>query len=161
MARVCSPSRGAFPLTGMARRASLIVVGVLLVGCLPVGAPIRDAPRQEAERFGPTLVLDVTNRGRTEIEIGYEFEAEHSAGGGSGTVAACERSTMSFGEVSGSYEIIVDGVATEQRFVPPGAPLDAFLVASIDIDADGVAVVGPTRITRAEPPVHMRPLGEC
>ncbi len=52
-----------------------------LTACTPVAVPIVDG-----EPEGPQLAIEVVNASNQESEVGYEFEAVQSSGGGEGTV---------------------------------------------------------------------------
>lgn len=115
-------------------RAGALALGLLLAACLPVG--VEQAP---GAPIGPVLVLDVTNISDRELEVVYEFDSLSSDGSGGGSFGACVRSISLWGEVAGTYSILVEREPLVEADVPPGMPADGYLVVALSIDPDGAA----------------------
>lgn len=130
------------------------VLCVLLSACFPVGQRIEEGPAQPVGPgvVGPTLALLVFNRSPEMVEVGYEFTSPNSSGGGSGSVGPCERLTTPFGQVLGSFQVVVDGTVVDEDTVPAGIAADAYLVIQVDIGADGVPEVGGRLVVATLPP---------
>ncbi len=147
------------------RRASAGALLAVLLGCGPIIVPVHDRAVAEPapmEPPAPELLLDVFNHSATELDVGYEFEADNVAGGGEGLIAACERHMMPFGMVAGDFEVLVDREVVLAGAVPRGAPDDGFLVVVITIEPDGtVEPVPPPRWVRAVPEFVNQPLFDC
>lgn len=123
----------------MARAVLAVGGSFALTACFPVGPP-QVAP---AQPIGPTLAFVVSSQTNERLVIGYEFQDGATGGGGEGEVA-CENTVMRFGEVSGSYSILVGGEEVASGQVPRGVAAGMFMVFRIDIGADGSStVVGP------------------
>jgi hypothetical protein len=138
----------------------LMLAGVTS-GCAPIVVPVAE-PGQPGAPIGPQLVVAVENRSDRDVTVGYEFEAQNSSGGGEGIVVHCEYQQMVFGEVGGSYGVLVDGTPAFDGAVPSGMPADGFLVVRLSIDADGdVTPEGEPAWTRMPPPLTNRPLADC
>ncbi len=119
---------------------------VITTACFPVSGPAVGP----AQIRGPSVALVVTNRTNENRVIGYEFEAESTAGGGEGEVP-CGRTVILFGELVGSYVILADGQPVAEGQVPAAARAGTFLVFRIEIDEEGSAsAMGPD--VRAQPP---------
>ena len=104
-----------------------------------------------AEPAGPILVVAVTNRSDENRFVEYEHQAETAAGGGGGEVS-CGSTVMEFGQVSGSYRLMVDDQEVASGQVPRGVGPDAYVVFQIEIAADGsVSVAGPDLLARPPP----------
>jgi hypothetical protein len=146
--------------------AVAIIAGALLAGCAPVimpAAPDGGPPVPgEAPDFGPGLALDVVNASDREVSVGFEFDSVNAGGGGEGTVPACERTVMTFGDVAGTYEVTVAGTTVVDAQVPPGMPARGYLFVRVQVDADGSASAdGPPRWVAAEPASVTAPLANC
>ena len=140
--------------------AALVLAGVMS-GCAPVVVPVAE-PGQPGAPIGPQLVVAVENRSDRDVAVGYEYESPNSSGGGEGLLPRCEFQEMLFGEVAGSFGLLVDGTPVFDGAVPPGMPADGFLVVRLSIDADGdVTPEGRPAWTRLPPPLTNRPLADC
>jgi hypothetical protein len=140
--------------------AALVLAGATS-GCAPVVMPVAE-PGQPGAPIGPQLVVAVENRSDRDVTVGYEYESPNSSGGGEAFVPRCEFQEMLFGEIAGSFELVVDGAPAFDGTVPPGMPADGFLVVRLSIDADGdVTPGGEPAWTRIPPPLSNRPLADC
>jgi len=137
--------------------AALIVT---LAGCVGVVSdPGREGP---APQLGPQLVVEVVNNGERDVTLSYEFEAGTAGGGGEGMVGGCEHLSLSFGDVAGRFEVMIDGVQAMSGAVPAGAPARGYLALRVVVHPQGaVEAVGPMRWTETEPPVVSRRIGDC
>jgi hypothetical protein len=129
---------------------------VVLAGCFPTTVTV-----DPGQPIGPTLVLDVANASADQRTIAYEFEMGNSSGGGEGTLLACERSTMTFGEIGGRYTVEVDGEPVVDATMPPNVPLDRFVVVRIMIAADGTASAAAPVLSARAPPIETGPIAGC
>jgi hypothetical protein len=121
-----------------------LVAGLLLAGCgfLVPQPAVQEAPAQPAA-IGPTLVLDVVNRRNQPILLQVEFDGANASGGAEGPVDACLRTPWT-AEVTGRFEVLVDGAVVLSGVVPPEVNPGRVAFARIVVSADGeVAVTGP------------------
>ncbi len=133
-----------------------LMIVLALTACTPVVVPIVDG-----EPEGPQLAIEVINASNQESEVGYEFEAVQSSGGGEGTVGRCEQVVVPFGLIGGRYSILLDGEALIEGAVPPGLPADAWVVVRVEIGPDGEGeVIGPRVVARMPNPQPRR-IGDC
>lgn len=134
----------------MGTRALAIGLGILLTGCFAAVQRIEEAPAQPVgpPAVGPQLMLEVTNRSTDPVEVGYDFEADSSSGGGSASVSGCERLLVQFGEVGGTLRISTGGEVIDESRVQPGIPPNSYLVATIEIGADGASEITGRRIAQ-------------
>lgn len=145
--------------------AAIVAGAALLAACAPVvmpaapdGAPLPG----EAPDFGPGLVLDIANASDREVPVSFEFDNVNAGGGGEGSVPACERTVMAFGDVAGTYEITVAGTTVVDARVPPGMPARGYLFVRVRVDGDGSASAdGPPRWVAGEPGMVSAPLADC
>jgi hypothetical protein len=140
--------------------AALLLAGVMSA-CAPIVAPVAE-PGQPGAAIGPQLVVAAENRSDREVTVAYEFEAQNASGGGESLLPRCDYQEVLFGEVAGSYEVLLEGTRALDGTVPPGMPADGFLMVRLSIDADGeVTPQGETGWTRIPPPLTNRPLADC
>ena len=141
----------------MRRGGVAILLAMVLASCAPIAGPMpADA---EPAPIGPEIVIDVWNRSDRDVIVAYEFSAPNAGGGGEGTVAGCERTTMPFGAVAGQWEIIVDGLPAFEGDVPPGMPVRGALVAQVLIGPGGdVTLEGDPAWRPVAPPAASRPI---
>lgn len=148
------------------RRPSAVVTAIVvgaafLGGCAPVVMPAAPAEGQ-APDFGPSLVVDLVNASEDEIVVSYEFQSVNAGGGGEGSIPACERMVMEFGDVAGTYDVTVAGTTVIDAQVPPGMPANGYLLARVQVDRDGTASAdGPPRWVAAAPAMVNAPLANC
>jgi len=140
------------------RSSIALALAVAASGCMPVVVPVQG---DRGPEVGPELVLDVLNQSDRELTVGYEFESVASSGGGEGLVAACERVTLLFGTIAGSYDIRLDGEPVFDGRMAAGLPADGFFVVRLAVDADGVGSVTEPGWTRIPPEMANRPLRGC
>lgn len=141
---------GAAPL-----RAVAVVATATLAACMPQAVPAVPGGLQQMD--GPTLTLEVTNRTDETHLVEYEYEGVGMAGGGGGEVP-CGRSVITFGQVSGSYAVTVDGEQVAAGEVPRGVDRRLFIVFRITIDEGETTALGPAVV--ADPPREAAALGE-
>lgn len=122
--------------------AAAAAVLLTLVACVPAPA-LNGAPK------GPSLVIDVRNTSNRQLEVGYEFEAGQTSGGGAGLIGPCERQPMQGGQIGGDYAILVDGKSVLEATVPLSAPADAFMVVNVSVGPDGEVEVSPGGFVQA------------
>ena len=130
---------------------SVAAAGLILAvagGCmLPAGPPVVGP----AEPAGPILVVASTNRSSENPSLEYAFEAEAMSGGGGGKIS-CGSTVMQFGEVAGSYRLMLDDVVVASGDVPRRVGPNAYLVFQIEIAEDGsTTLVGPDVMARPPP----------
>jgi hypothetical protein len=123
---------------------------------MPMGVTV-----EPGQPVGPTLIIDATNRSDAERSIGYEFEAGGTSGGGEGTLLACERSVLPFGEIASSFSVMVDGHPVMEETLPPGIPPDRFVVVRVTIAEDGTATAAEPVLAARMPPVAGAPIPDC
>jgi hypothetical protein len=141
------------------RLGSVWLLVCFLTGCMPVVVPIE--PAAPGPMPGPNLIVDVTNKSDRGFPVAYEFESEDSAGGGDGTVMACERSIVPLALVQGDYAIAVDGETVFEGSVPAGVPDESWYMVRLIVEPDGgVEVVGPAILPRMPEP-FTRPIAAC
>lgn len=140
-------------------RASVLapISTLVLVGCM-VGGPAVDGP---PPRVGPTLVLQVTNRSATRIEVGYRFGVEASSGEGAGAVGGCERVHLLFGDVAGTVEVLVDGEVIDEAVVQAGVRTGTYIVLLVDIAVDGTPDVTGRRLVAEAPELQQLAIPGC
>lgn len=122
------------------RVAGSLAAVVLLAACFPVVRQVD--PTDE----GLSLAFEVTNRSADEAEIGYEFQAGATGGGGNGSAGACRRSVILFGPVSGTVQILVDRAVIAESDLPAANLRVGYTVVPLEIASDGSATVGPMRV---------------
>lgn len=130
---------------------------VAAAGCMPVVAPVG----QPGPPGGPELVIDAVNGSNRERSLGYTFEHASMSGEGEGLAPPCERMSMLFGEIAGTYAVRVDGETVLEGEVPPGLPADGFFVVRLRVDADGVVTTDEPGWTRIAPEVGAQRLQGC
>jgi hypothetical protein len=113
----------------------------LVTGCLALSGP-EIAPAAPAQ--GPTLVLAVTNRSGASTLVEFEHEALGTGGAG-GAEFPCGSTVTTFGTVTGSYRLKVEGEEVDAGPVPAPAPGTPFVVFHVEIAPDGT-----TRVARPE-----------
>jgi hypothetical protein len=127
-----------------------------LTACMPAGVTV-----DPGQPIGPTLVIDITNRSDAERTIGYEFDMGSMSGGGEGTLLACERSVMPFGEIGSNFTILVDSEPVIEETLPPGIPPDRFVVVKVTVAEDGTATAAAPVLAARMPPVQSAPIPGC
>ncbi len=142
----------------MVTRALTAVLCLLLTACFPVAQRIEEGP---AQLVGPQLVLEVTNRSTDPVEVGFAYEADASSGEGAGIVSGCERMLMLFGEVGGTLRILTVGTVIDEGRVQAGIPPNSYLVATVEIAADGTSEVSGRRIAQEVREPAQRAIPDC
>ncbi len=140
----------------MNRHGGALLIILALTACTPVAVPI-----VEGEPEGPQLAIEVVNASNQESEVGYEFEAVQSSGGGEGTVRRCEQVVVPFGLIGGRYSILLNGEALIEEAVPPGLPADAWVVVRVEIGPGGEGTAHRPRVVARMPDPQPRRIADC
>ena len=138
------------------RFAFALLAALVLAACAPVVVQLPDGPLE-----GPQLAIQVANASDREAAVGYEFDAGNSGGGGEGTVASCEQVSMTFGVVSGQYQVLIDGAPVHEAAAPAGIPAEEWFVVRVSIGPDGEAEVIGAGVTPRMPDPDPRPIAGC
>lgn len=136
--------------------AGLIMV-VAAAGCMPVVAPVGQAGPQT----GAELVIEVVNGSNRDLSVGYAFEHASMSGEGEGLAQPCERMSILFGEIAGTFAVRVDSETVIEGEVPPGLPSDGFFVVRVRVDSDGVVMADEPGWTRIRPEMVGQRLQGC
>ncbi len=137
------------------RFVSALLAALALAACAPVGVQIADGPLD-----GPQLAIQVANASGRDVEVGYDFEAVDTGGGGEGNVASCEQVSIPFGAVSGQYRVLIDGAPVHEAAAPAG-PADAWFVVRVMIGPDGETEVIGAGMTPRMPDPDSPPITGC